>query len=242
MLSLPPSVRIFVACEPVDLRRGSDGLAGAVCSIIREDPDSRAALAAVDAALDRCLGAMVEVARAAGRALEPGDPTTAASEAFLEQFFPEGAQAITGLPYTEQREACEAILPVMASEAWRPQVELLGLTRYVARATALLPTYGALVDATTPARAVAWAEVQAARVTARRAFLSAIAWVLAYVDEAAAESLLAPLQAQIDAVVALARSRSREVDVAPETGEPEAPAESAVERATEAPVEATPPA
>ncbi len=40
MLSLPPSVRIFVACDPVDLRRGFDGLAGAVRSIIREDPHS----------------------------------------------------------------------------------------------------------------------------------------------------------------------------------------------------------
>jgi transposase len=38
MLTLPPSVRIFVAAEPIDLRRGFDGLAGAVRSIIRENP------------------------------------------------------------------------------------------------------------------------------------------------------------------------------------------------------------
>ena len=38
MLTLPSSVRIYVAAEPVDLRRGFDGLAGAVRSIIREDP------------------------------------------------------------------------------------------------------------------------------------------------------------------------------------------------------------
>ena len=38
MLTLPSSVRIYVAAEPVDLRRGFDGLAAATRSIIREDP------------------------------------------------------------------------------------------------------------------------------------------------------------------------------------------------------------
>lgn len=38
MLTLPPSVRIFVAAEAVDLRRGVDGLAAATRSVIREDP------------------------------------------------------------------------------------------------------------------------------------------------------------------------------------------------------------
>ena len=40
MLMLPSSVRIFVAAEAVDLRRGFDGLAAATRSIIREDPMS----------------------------------------------------------------------------------------------------------------------------------------------------------------------------------------------------------
>ena len=35
---LPASVRIFVAAEAVDLRRGFDGLAAATRSLIREDP------------------------------------------------------------------------------------------------------------------------------------------------------------------------------------------------------------
>lgn len=38
MLTLPPTVRIFVAAEPVDLRKGFDGLAGATRTIIRQDP------------------------------------------------------------------------------------------------------------------------------------------------------------------------------------------------------------
>lgn len=38
MLTLPASVRIYVAAEAVDLRRGFDGLAAAVRSLIREDP------------------------------------------------------------------------------------------------------------------------------------------------------------------------------------------------------------
>lgn len=38
MLTLPSSVRIFIASEPVDLRRGFDGLAAATRSLISEDP------------------------------------------------------------------------------------------------------------------------------------------------------------------------------------------------------------
>ena len=38
MLTLPASVRIFIAAEPVDLRRGFDGLAAATRSLIARDP------------------------------------------------------------------------------------------------------------------------------------------------------------------------------------------------------------
>jgi transposase len=38
MLMLPASVRIYVAAEAVDLRRGFDGLAAATRSLIGEDP------------------------------------------------------------------------------------------------------------------------------------------------------------------------------------------------------------
>ena len=38
MPTLPASVRIYVAAEAVDLRRGFDGLAAATRSLIREDP------------------------------------------------------------------------------------------------------------------------------------------------------------------------------------------------------------
>jgi transposase len=40
VLTLPSAVRIFVAAEPVDLRRGFDGLAAATRSVIREEPES----------------------------------------------------------------------------------------------------------------------------------------------------------------------------------------------------------
>jgi transposase len=40
VLTLPSSVRIFVAAEAVDLRRGFDGLAAATRSVIREEPES----------------------------------------------------------------------------------------------------------------------------------------------------------------------------------------------------------
>lgn len=38
MLTLPSSVRIYVAAEPVDLRRGFDGLAAATRQLIGADP------------------------------------------------------------------------------------------------------------------------------------------------------------------------------------------------------------
>jgi len=38
MLTLPASVRIYLAAEPVDLRRGFDGLAATTRSVIRQDP------------------------------------------------------------------------------------------------------------------------------------------------------------------------------------------------------------
>ena len=38
MLTLPAAVRIYVAAEPVDLRRGFDGLAAATRELIRQDP------------------------------------------------------------------------------------------------------------------------------------------------------------------------------------------------------------
>ena len=38
MLTLPATVRIYIAAEPVDLRRGFDGLAAATRQIICKDP------------------------------------------------------------------------------------------------------------------------------------------------------------------------------------------------------------
>ncbi len=40
MLSLPPSVRVFIARDPADMRRGFDGLSALVVEVIDEDPQS----------------------------------------------------------------------------------------------------------------------------------------------------------------------------------------------------------
>ncbi len=42
MLSWPPSVRIFLAASPADMRRGFDGLARMTTDVIRQDPFSGA--------------------------------------------------------------------------------------------------------------------------------------------------------------------------------------------------------
>ena len=38
MLSLPPSVRLFVATQPVDGRKGPDSLMALVRDVLRQDP------------------------------------------------------------------------------------------------------------------------------------------------------------------------------------------------------------
>ncbi len=40
MLSLPPSVRVFVARGPTDMRKSFDTLAAVVCEVVDEDPQS----------------------------------------------------------------------------------------------------------------------------------------------------------------------------------------------------------
>lgn len=53
MLTLPASVRIYVAAEAVDLRRGFDGLAAAARSVIRQDPLSGHVFAFLNRRRDR---------------------------------------------------------------------------------------------------------------------------------------------------------------------------------------------
>lgn len=38
MLTLPSAVQVYIASEPIDLRRGFDGLAAATREVIRKDP------------------------------------------------------------------------------------------------------------------------------------------------------------------------------------------------------------
>jgi transposase len=43
MLQFAPGVKVYLACEPVDMRRGFDGLAADVAQTMRADPYSGAA-------------------------------------------------------------------------------------------------------------------------------------------------------------------------------------------------------
>lgn len=54
MLTLPASVRIYVASGPVDLRKGFDGLAAATRSVIRRDPLSGHLFVFINKRRNRC--------------------------------------------------------------------------------------------------------------------------------------------------------------------------------------------
>ena len=54
MLSLPASVKIYVASEPVDLRKGFDGLSAATRSVIRQDPLSGHLFVFINRRRNRC--------------------------------------------------------------------------------------------------------------------------------------------------------------------------------------------
>ncbi|WP_409455253.1 IS66 family insertion sequence element accessory protein TnpB [Methylocystis sp. H62] len=43
MLQFAPGVKVYLACKPVDMRRGFDGLAADVAQVLRADPYSGAA-------------------------------------------------------------------------------------------------------------------------------------------------------------------------------------------------------
>ncbi|MGE3266829.1 IS66 family insertion sequence element accessory protein TnpB [Methylocystis sp.] len=40
MLQFAPGVKVYLACKPVDMRRGFDGLAADVAQVLRADPYS----------------------------------------------------------------------------------------------------------------------------------------------------------------------------------------------------------
>lgn len=54
MLTLPSSVRIYIASEPVDLRKGFDGLSAATRSVIRRDPLSGHLFVFINKRRNRC--------------------------------------------------------------------------------------------------------------------------------------------------------------------------------------------
>ncbi len=54
MWMLPSSVRIYVAAEPMDLRRGFDGLAAATRSVIGQSPPERSSVRVSESASESC--------------------------------------------------------------------------------------------------------------------------------------------------------------------------------------------
>lgn len=54
MLTLPASVKIYVASDPVDLRKGFDGLSAATRSVIDQDPLSGHLFVFINRRRNRC--------------------------------------------------------------------------------------------------------------------------------------------------------------------------------------------
>lgn len=120
---------------------------------------TRVDLRQIDQQLDRNLVGIFNVADGHVYSLLPGDEQYDISQAFLEEFFPNGPGAITRLPYEDQLATVDAYLVRWHSD-WKDRLDKLALTTLVARATSLTAEYRKGVT-TIAQRDLTWDEVKA---------------------------------------------------------------------------------
>jgi hypothetical protein len=179
----------------------------------------------LDIYVDAAVVALRDGIDAAARTSAPGDPLGEAAVKLGQELYPQGAAAITTLPFVDELGQVQRILARVSHADWASTVQALGLSRHVARLAALEPQYSAAIGA--PGAKVTFAQVKDARAKGQSLMLQAVAMILGRhpsdspADLAGRAALLGPIHAQNEAIRGYLRSRRAVEDVNPETGEVE---------------------
>ena len=179
----------------------------------------RAGVMQLDARVDGLLGSTFEHLRRVVRSLAPAHPHRKFAELLLAEHFPDGAGALTRLPFEEELDEAEALLEALQAEANQRLVAELGLVFWRDQLAEALPEYDAAIRQRA-GNPLAFAEVRAARLELQER-VAAVQITILYLSLGQPDvraRLGAPLQEQHDKISAAYRAQVRPKDVDEESG------------------------
>lgn len=174
-------------------------------------------LTELDNAIDRCLGGIYRLCTEASLGLGPELQQPA--DAVQRGVFPNGAAAITHLPWVEQVIEVKSVLQLL-SDDHKKNAQLLGLGPWVQRLAALLAEFEAALDVA-PEAHVSIEDLRARDAAGQDMLLETVALVLGRfpratkADTRARAELLAPLYQQVEAIRARRKARRPTTDIDP---------------------------
>lgn len=130
----------------------------------------------IDRAVDRALTGCLRIANGFLHSMTPGDPQYDISLAFVNEFFPDGAQPITQLPFEEELLAAETMVNAWQGP-WAARITQLGLHPLATRTATLLLQYRDAI-VTVAQRDITWDEVRTADRAGQENMLRLVARVL----------------------------------------------------------------
>lgn len=176
----------------------------------------------MDPQVDRLISSIVDRLTNLVRSLRPTNPVAVKAQAFLAQWFPNGAGGITFLSYEEQLEEVEGLLGVFSDEEVKKDLELFGLTVDVQELADLAPHYRAEIE-NLPPKDLKYPAVVEARQAGQTHLLRTAAKILANYDSPELaemqEKLLAPILDQQQRLAEAAKLGKKAADVDPDTGQ-----------------------
>jgi len=179
-------------------------------------------LTELDAAIDRSLGAIYRICTEAGLALGPD--FQAPADTLRRSVFPNGAVALTLLPWVEQVTEVQSVITLLDDDHLET-VQALGLTPWVTRLRDLHTEFAAALTHTAPADLTA-DDLRARDAAGQDLLLETVARVLGTypratkADTRARAELLAPLYQQSEAIRQRRRTRRTPTDIDPTTEDP----------------------
>jgi len=177
----------------------------------------------VDALVDRTLTSIRNAAVAQAEGADPDDDIAGNVEAFLNEIFPAGVQAVTTLPFVDELSVVDNIVTMLKGKL-AATVTDLGLNRLANRLSKLAVEYRAAQETPAPLE-LDFGTVRAARAQGQDYLLQAVAQIVGKYygntneHTSARSTLLAPILKQNEAIRLYLRSRRAVEDVDPETGE-----------------------